>query len=194
MTGAAQFDFWVDRVEEISLHILDVVENSLSAGAKLVEIGLEKDLNRDRLVLEIADDGPGMSKENTGMAADPFYTTRTTRRVGLGLSLLRQAAEQTGGTFHLASDPGRGVRLKVEFGLSHWDRAPLGDMAGTLMSLIVGWPAVDYVYRQKCGENEFEVDTREIRRILDDVPLSDPAVMDFLRRSIREGLSELGAV
>ncbi|MBW1708308.1 MAG: ATP-binding protein [Deltaproteobacteria bacterium] len=179
---------------ELSLHILDVVENALNAGASLIEIELEKDTARDILRLKISDNGSGIPKEMLSRVTDPFYTTRTTRRVGLGLSLLSQAAEQTGGSFKIDSVHGSGTKLVAEFGLSHIDRAPLGDMLGTLMSLIVGRPEVDIMYTQKIGSNEFVLDTREIKDELEGVSLSNPEVIKFLRKNLQEGLAELGSI
>jgi hypothetical protein len=193
-------------LDEISLHILDVAENSLMAGADLVEIDLEQDAPADRLRLRIRDNGRGISPEDLARVTDPFFTTRTTRDVGLGLALLLQTAEQTGGAFAIDSTPGRGTDLSVEFGLSHIDRPPLGDMAGTLVNLIIGRPEVDFVYRQRVvngqgrGQSpsgdgpevsEFELDTREIKAALDGVPLSHPEVIDFLRDSVTAGLEDL---
>ncbi len=179
---------------ELSLHILDVVENSLAAGASLVVIELTKDQSADILRLTIEDDGRGMSAEELARAADPFFTTRTTRKVGLGLALLRQAAEMCGGAFSIDSTPGEGTRLSAEFRLSHVDRAPLGDLAGTLMSLIVGRPEVEFVYRQVTDGEKFVVDTREIKAVLDGAPLSSSQVVGFLRRYIEEGLAALGSI
>ncbi|MFH1092458.1 MAG: ATP-binding protein [Pseudomonadota bacterium] len=179
---------------ELSLHILDVVENGLAVGADLIEIGLEKDEIKDRLRLTLTDNGAGILAENLPRVTDPFFTTRTTRRVGLGLPLLQQAAERCEGRFCIDSTPGRGTRVEAEFRLSHLDRAPLGDMLGTLISLIVGQPEVDFVYRQQAGPNEFVLDTREIKAALDGVPLSNPEVINFLRENLQEGLAELGSV
>ncbi len=179
---------------EIALHILDIVENSLAAGADLVQISLDKDDGRNLLTISITDNGSGIPFEEQSRVTDPFFTSRTTRRVGLGLSLLRQAAEGCGGSFNLESAPGRGTRVTVTFILSHLDRAPLGDMQSTLISLIVGRPDVDFVYRQKTGAGESILDTREIKRTLEDVPLSHPEVVSFLRNSLTAVLGELGRV
>jgi hypothetical protein len=179
---------------ELSLHILDVVENSLAAAASLVEIGLVKDSRTDRLALSISDDGRGMGPEDAARAVDPFYTTRTTRRVGLGLPLLKQAAERCDGFLRLDSALGQGTRVEIEFRLSHLDRAPLGDLAGTLLSLVVGRPEVDFVYRQTVEEETFELDTREIKATLEGVPLSSPEVVAFLRDFIREGVAQVGPI
>jgi len=181
-------------VLELSLHILDVVENSLAAGADLIRIELEKDPEQDLLRIKIADNGSGLSAEALERATDPFFTTRTTRRVGLGFSLWREAAERCEGTFTINSTPGRGTEVTAEFRLSHIDRAPLGDLAGTLMTLIVGRPEVDFIYVQKVGDKEFILDTREVKEALDGSPLSSPEVIHFLRDNIEEALVELGRV
>jgi hypothetical protein len=179
---------------EISLHILDVVENGLAAGADLIEIDLEKDEDRDLLCIVISDNGKGMRPEEVSNVTNPFFTSRTTRRVGLGLPFLKMAAEQCDGYFNIESQIGRGTRVEVAFKLSHWDRAPLGDMAGTLLSLIVGRSDVDFIYRQKSKDDDFTLDTRDIKAAIEDIPLSDPDVLTFLRDNIREGLAELGGI
>lgn len=197
---------------ELSLHILDVVENALNASATLTRIGLFKDENRDTLKLTVSDNGSGMSDDVLRKVTDPFYTTRTTRRVGLGLSLLKETAERTDGYFQIESKLGEGTSLEVCFGLSHIDRAPLGDMLGTLMSLIVGREDVDFIYRQEVvlkkddtsgsdnSESDsseietFEIDTREIKEALDGVSFSTPDVINFLKENISDGLAQLGQV
>ena len=179
---------------EISLHILDIAENSLSAGASLVEIMLEKDDVRDRLTLTVRDNGPGLSPEDVARVTDPFYTTRTTRRVGLGLSLLKQTAEQSGGEFRIDSAPGAGATVRAEFALSHLDRPPLGNLTDTLMTLIVGRQDADFVYRQTNDGQVFELDTREVKAELDGVPLSNPDVLVFLRENIKSGVADLARI
>lgn len=171
------------------------------AGADLVHIDFEKDQAADRLRLRIRDNGRGIAPEDLGRVVDPFFTTRTTRNIGLGLALLWQTAEQTGGSFDIESRPGRGTDLRVEFGLGHIDRPPLGDMAGTIINLIIGRPEVDFVYRQRItedrgggGDDEFVLDTREIKAALDGVSLSHPEVIDFLRENVAAGLAGLGRI
>jgi hypothetical protein len=127
-------------MEDLSLHILDVVENSLAASASRIEIRIVEDTARDVLSLEIADNGKGMDAQAQGKALDPFFTTRTTRRVGLGLPLLAQAAQEAGGSIDVASEPGRGTTVKAEFRLSHPDLKPLGDVAETLRTILAGRP------------------------------------------------------
>ena len=139
-------------MRELSLHILDIVENSTRAGAQQVFITLAEDADKDTLTLEVKDDGRGMSTEIQGKVLDPFYTTKTVRRVGLGLPMLAQAAERTGGRLVLESHEGKGTHVNVTFGLSHIDRQPLGDMAGTMVSMIAGNTDVDFVYRHERGD------------------------------------------
>ena len=168
------------------MHVLDVAENSVAAGAKLVHITLEADAARDLLALTIEDDGKGMVPQVAAQVTDPFYTTRTTRRVGLGLPLLKMAAELTGGEMHLQSQPGKGTKVCARFGLSHIDRAPLGDMASTVGGLIQCSPQIDFVYTVRTPDGEFVADTRQLREILGDVPLSEPAVAQWVREYIDE--------
>lgn len=138
-------------MEDLSLHILDIVENSIAARAKRIEIKITEDVKEDMLTVEIADDGQGMDAETLKKAMDPFFTTRTTRRIGLGLSLLGQAARESGGGIQIESKLGKGTRVKATFGYSHIDRKPFGDMEATLKTLIVGNPEVDFIYEYKKG-------------------------------------------
>ena len=130
-------------MEDLSLHILDVVENCIAASASRIEILIVEETDRDLLSLEIRDNGKGMDAETRKKALDPFYTTRTTRRVGLGLPLLAQAAREGGGHFELDSEPGRGTTVRAVFQLSHPDRKPLGDIAATLETILTGRPELD---------------------------------------------------
>ena len=185
--------FWSRFLLELSHHILDIAENATRAGSKTVRITLTEDTHSDRLTLEVADDGRGMSAEERGRALDPFFTTKKVRRVGLGLPMLADAAQRTGGTFTLDSAPGRGTRLEASFGLCHLDRQPLGDVAASLVSLIAGNPDVDFVYRHRHDAAEYVLDTREIRQELDGVPMSHRDVLKLIRDNIVEGLEEIGS-
>lgn len=151
-------------MEDLSLHILDVVENALAASARAVEILIVEDAAQDRLSLEIRDDGTGMDEETRRRALDPFFTTRTTRRIGLGLPLLAQAAQASGGELELDSAPGRGTTVRAVFRLSHPDRKPLGDVASTLGAILAGRPELDvrFEYR-KDGEVIESLDSRAAR-------------------------------
>ena len=140
-------------MEDLSLHILDLVENSIEAGASKVEIKIREDTKADWLTIEIIDNGKGMTEEVLKQALNPFFTTKTVRRVGLGLSLFKDAAQEAGGDFDIQSRLGKGTRLKATFQLNHVDRKPMGDMIKTILTLIVGHPEIRYVYRyQKNGQ------------------------------------------
>ncbi|MDR1093080.1 MAG: ATP-binding protein, partial [Clostridiales bacterium] len=138
-------------MRELSLHILDIVQNSIGAGAKTVRIGVAADTARDCLTIIIADDGKGMTKEFAENVTDPFTTTRTTRKVGMGLALFKAAAEDSGGSLKIESELGKGTTVTAVFGLSSIDRVPLGDLAGTMITLIRGAPDVDYVLEYAGG-------------------------------------------
>jgi len=179
-------------VQDLSLHILDIVENSLAAGAGKVEIRIQEDLRADRMRVEIIDDGCGMEEHELKQALDPFFTTKTTRRVGLGLPLLAEACRLCNGELSLESCRGKGTRVTATFQNSHIDRKPLGEIADTLMTLIVGHPEVDLVYEHRKDGKFFSLDTREIKSDLGEVPLNAPQVVPALRDLIRSGLEELG--
>jgi hypothetical protein len=169
-------------MEDLSLHILDIVENSTMAGATLVVIDILEDAKKNVLQITIEDNGRGMDQEMLERVRDPFVTTRTTRSVGLGLSLLEQAAQETGGNMTVTSNTGQGTIVKVTFQTDHIDRKPLGDMGSTLTALIAGNPEVDFIYSDNLDNERMELDTRELRAELgDDVPMNDPAVLKFLR-------------
>ena len=136
-------------MQDLSLHILDIVENALAASATRISILIDEDTARDVLSLEIRDNGKGMDAEARARALDPFYTTRTTRRVGLGLPLLAQAARESGGTLEIASGPGQGTTIKAVFQRSHPDRKPLGDVAETLGTILSGRPELDLQFEYR---------------------------------------------
>jgi anti-sigma regulatory factor (Ser/Thr protein kinase) len=146
-------------MEDLSLHVLDIAENSIEANAHRVAIRVEERPSRDLLVLEITDDGRGMSPGLLSRALDPFVTTKRTKRIGLGLPLLAQAARATGGKVTLRSRPGRGTKVRATFRLSHIDLQPLGDMAETLTVLMVGHPDVHFRYTHKTDEGSYVFST-----------------------------------
>ncbi len=178
---------------ELSKHILDIAENSIRAGCRMVSITVIEDLTADTLTLEISDDGKGMSADELKKALDPFYTTKKVRRVGLGLPMLKLAAELTGGSFRLDSAQGRGTTVNVTFGHSHIDRQPLGDIGLTIISLIAGSPRVDFVYTHRKEGREYRLDTRSIRGELGDVPIEHVEVLLLIRDDIEQGARDLGA-
>lgn len=178
-------------MRELSLHILDVVQNSIEAGASLVEIKVEEDYREDLFIIEIADNGKGMDSKKLKNVTDPFVTSRLTREVGLGLPLLEEAARRCGGRLMLESTPGEGTRVKAVFQHDHLDRAPLGDITATLISLLATNEELDLVYRHLVNEAEFIFDSRKIREELGDVGLNDHQVLGWIKEYIKEGIDDL---
>lgn len=181
-------------MQDLSLHILDVAENGVAAGASLVGITVVEDLAKDLLKVEIRDNGRGMDMAFVARVLDPFTTTRTTRKVGLGLSLFQQAAQAAEGDLEIQSAPGIGTTVTVFMRHSHIDRKPMGNLAETIVTLIQGNPAVDFVFTHRRNGSEYLLDTREIRSELDEIPLDNPAVIGLIRDNLATGLREIGAV
>lgn len=178
-------------MKDISLHILDIAQNSVSAQAKNIVIDIHEDSGKDKLSILIQDDGRGMAPEIVQRVTDPFYTTRTTRKVGMGLSLFKQNAQQTGGDLTVESEPGKGTTIKTHFVLSHLDRPPLGDMPGVMMILVGGTTGIEWYYKHRVDDKEYVFDTREVKEALDGMEISEPSVMRYLKDMIRENLLEL---
>jgi len=175
------------------MHILDIAQNSIAAEARLIQIDVVEDAANEMMTISVIDDGKGMSEEVVQMVADPFVTSRTTRQVGLGIPLLTAAAERCGGGVEIISKQNVGTTVTAQFQLSHIDRAPLGNMAETLLVLVACNPDLDFVYNHVRGENSFRFDTREIRSELGSIPLSHPEVVTFIRDFVAEGERRLGA-
>jgi anti-sigma regulatory factor (Ser/Thr protein kinase) len=173
-------------MEDLSLHVLDIAENSIAAGARHVEIRVRESRREDRLSIEILDDGRGMSADMLQKATDPFFTTRSTRRVGLGLSLFEQAAKRAGGEFKMASCPGGGTKVTGVFQYSHVDRQPLGDMDQTLLALVVGNPQIEFTYLHQADDSEISFSTGEIKAQLGDIPINSPRGISAVRRSLEK--------
>jgi len=178
-------------LRELALHILDIAENSISAGASRIRIGVEENLHTDRLKIAIEDKGKGMDAETLAKVTDPFITSRTTRKVGLGIPFFKAAAESSEGHFKIQSQPGHGTTVTAEFKRSHIDRMPLGDLAGTLQTLIIGTPDVHWIFDYRINDEIFEFDDEPIKEVLDGVPLSDPGVIRYIRDTLRTGIDEL---
>ena len=178
-------------MKELSLHILDIVQNSVKAGATLITITVEENTASDVLRITIGDNGCGMDNDLLRRVRDPFTTTRTTRKVGMGIPLLEAAAVQCGGSLDIQSALGVGTTLTVWFQRSHIDRAPLGDMPATIGTLVSGSPELDFVYTHQFNGASFVFDTREIRGVLGEVSLGEPEVVSWIQEYIREKLSSL---
>jgi len=183
-------------MREIALHLLDIAENSAAADSRNISIEVHEDLYKDLLLASVTDDGRGMDAETVRNVQDPFYTTRTTRKVGLGIPLLKEAAEQAQGSFCLQSEPGKGTKVEAVFHYSSIDRMPLGDLSSTFLTALIFHPAIHwiFVYRvtdQACTSQEFVFDDAEIKSELGDLSLTEPEILTFVRGMIEEGIDAL---
>ena len=177
-------------MEELSLHLLDLIQNSVKAGASLIEIIITE--KAGLLTIELNDNGCGMSEEFLQRVESPFTTTRTTRKVGLGIPLFKQAALMAGGDFGIISRQGEGTRIKASFEINNIDRAPMGDLAGTILGQVLSTPVTpDYRLLYAVEDASFEFDTRESRRQLEGVPLDAPDVIAWMKDYLEEGIREL---
>lgn len=180
-------------MKDLALHILDILQNSVTAGATLVKLRIDEVPGKDEYLVKFMDNGKGMDTEMVQHVTDPFFTTRTTRKVGLGLPLLKQNAERTGGNMTIHSQPGKGTEVEVKFSFKHIDRLPTGDIAGTLALTVSSYPAIDFLYTHHTPEGTFAFDTKEIKETLGDLPISNPLVIAFMKDLIRDNLKEIKA-
>jgi hypothetical protein len=178
-------------LKELSLHILDIAENSVNAGATKIEILVVENLNKDELIINIKDNGKGMDPEKLKNIADPFITSRTTRKVGLGIPFLKAAAEACEGGLEITSERGIGTEVKVRFKLSHIDRMPLGDLQSTWLNLLVGYPNVNWVFVYSINDKTFTLNDQPIKEVLKEIPLSDPQVIGYLKNEIANGFESV---
>lgn len=178
-------------MRDISLHLMDIVQNSIVAGASMIEIRYEESTANHTVAIEIVDNGKGMAEEQLAQVVNPFFTTRTTRDIGLGVPLFQMSAEATGGSFAISSELGKGTKLRAFFHTDHIDMHPLGDTAGTIQLLITGNPEIDFSFVYQVDERAFRLSTTEMREILGDVPFSDPEITLWLGEFLEEGLGEL---
>jgi predicted metal-dependent phosphoesterase TrpH/anti-sigma regulatory factor (Ser/Thr protein kinase) len=174
-------------MEDLALHILDIARNGAEAGATRIDIRVDEDPAADTIRIVVADNGRGMDPATAARALDPFFTTRETRIVGLGLPLLRQAAEAAGGGLTVASSPGAGTRVEAVFGLRHLDRAPLGDLETTVLVLMASHPDIDLAWTHRRGGRDYSLATSDVRAALDGAPLASPAGLALLRTAVRRG-------
>jgi anti-sigma regulatory factor (Ser/Thr protein kinase) len=180
-------------MKDLALHILDILQNSVTAGATLIELEINEDPAKDTFSVKFTDNGRGMDAATVQKVTDPFFTTRTTRKVGLGLPLLKQNAEQSGGSLHIYSTPGNGTEVEAVFGYSNIDRLPTGDIAGTMALTVSSYPAIEFIYTHKTPDGTFKFDTQEIKETLEDVPINNPQVIAFMKDLIRENLEAIKA-
>lgn len=181
-------------MRELSLHILDIVQNSIAAEAKRIELTVTSDSELDLLNIRIKDNGRGMPPEMIEKIRSPFCTTRTTRKVGLGIPMLSAAAEMCEGGVKIDSQLGKGTEIEANFRLSHIDRMPFGDITGTILAIIAANPDVSVRYEQIVDGNRFYLDTEDVRRELGDVPIQAAPVLGWLKDYMNQGIEQIGAI
>ena len=178
-------------MDDLSLHILDVAENSINADAKNIEISVNEDIKNDKLIIEINDDGKGMDEEMAEAIKDPFVTSRTTRKVGLGIPLLKEAAEISGGSLEINSKKGVGTKVKAVFQYSNIDRKPLNKTEETIISLILLGKNTEIEFKYKKNEKEFEFSTKELKKELGVETLNDVTLLNQLKIILKNKLTEI---
>ena len=178
-------------MRELSLNVMDVAQNSVRAEASVVTITVTESDKDDRLSIEISDNGCGMTDEQVQQVIDPFFTTRTTRKVGLGVPLFKLSAEQTGGSFDIQSEKGVGTKTTASYVKSHVDMTPLGDINDTVKILIQCNPQIDFVFTHSTDLGSFTLDTRELREILGDVSLDTPDVLEWIKEFLEENTQNI---
>lgn len=176
-------------MKDLSMHIMDIVQNSVRAKAENVVLSIE--INEQWLCITVKDDGSGIDEETLERVSDPFYTSRTTRKVGMGIPLIKQNAELTDGQMTLKSELGVGTTLMAQFGRKHIDRPPIGDIASTAAMMITGNDGVNLKFEVKQGDDEFAISTNEVKEVMGDLDIRLPRVTSFLKEMIEENLKEL---
>ena len=178
-------------MNDLSMHILDIVQNSISAGATRVTLTVDEAPGADLLTIVIGDNGKGMTPEQVSRLSDPFFTSRTTRKVGMGIPLLMDSARQSGGDVRIESEPGKGTEVTAVFGYSNIDRPPLGDVANALMLLGSSNPALDFLFTYRYNGEEYLFDTVDVREILGDDALKDLTIIRNLEEMIKDNMREI---
>lgn len=178
-------------MNDLSLHLLDIARNSVRAKATEILIRFEEAPSQDCIGFLIRDNGCGMTPEQVQQATDPFFTTRTTRRFGMGLPLLRQSAEQAGGALELHSEPKKGTETRVRFRISHLDCPPIGRLANAVALIICGHPGCRIHFEYRYEDRIFRLDADELREALDGIPLEDPRVVRWTEELIQESTDAL---
>jgi anti-sigma regulatory factor (Ser/Thr protein kinase) len=177
-------------LRELSLHLLDIAENSIAADARTIRICVSEDTRKDLLKMSVKDDGKGMDAETAASVIDPFVTSRTTRKVGLGIPLLKEAAELCNGSLSIVSEKGKGTLLEVSFQRSHIDRMPLGDLATTILHLVVTNPGVHWIFEYTFDDRKFEFDDAPIKQELDGMSMTEPSVLSVIREMLETGVKD----
>lgn len=179
-------------MKEISLHVLDIIQNSIAADATLITVEVEIQHKKDWMRVAVTDNGRGMDEELLKRVESPFTTSRTTRKVGLGIPMFKAGAQAAGGAFELRSERGVGTFVQAEYRISHWDRPPLGNMAETIFTTVICNETINFIYEYTVDDDLFRFDTREIKAVLgNDVPLNMPDVAAWIKNVLTEGIDAL---
>ena len=178
-------------MKDLSMHIMDILQNSTRAGASEVTLEVLEDVAADTLTIRFIDNGCGMDAETVQKVINPFFTTRTTRKVGLGLPLLKQNTEQTGGSLDIQSEKGKGTTVTAVFGRSHLDRPPMGDLAGTIVLTASAYPDIRFIFHYHNGETDYVFDTVEVNEALDGISIQEPEVIQYLKEMIQENIGNV---
>jgi len=175
----------------ISMHILDIAQNSIRANATLIEINIQENKVKNYFKIVIKDNGEGMDTELLNHVTDPYTTTRTTRKVGMGIPLLKHSAEQANGYLKIYSEKGVGTSVQATFQYDHFDRPPLGDISGTIVLLVAANPDIDFKYIHQINKKIYAFNTIEVKQILGDLKINNPKIRSMLKEMINENLQEI---
>ncbi|WMJ75900.1 MULTISPECIES: ATP-binding protein [unclassified Sedimentibacter] len=181
-------------MKEISMHILDIVMNSIKAGATLIEINIYDSIKNNCLIITIKDNGIGMSSETAKLVTDPFFTTRTTRKVGLGIPMLKEACERCNGSMEINSEIGKGTVIKCCFERNNIDRAPLGNMGDTIMTIVNSLEECELIYNHKTDEGTFSLNTTEVREVLDGASIKSGKILLWVKEYVNENIKSISII
>lgn len=176
-------------MKDLSMHIMDILQNSTRAGATVIELDVDESPLKDKLTLTFKDNGCGMDEATLSKVLNPFFTTRTTRKVGLGLSLLKQNAEMTGGSLAIESKVNVGTTVTATFGYAHLDRPPMGDLAGTVVLTASAYPSIHFIFHYSSDQLDYVFDTDEVNEALEGVSIQDPEIIAYLKEMILENIT-----
>ncbi|XMB86870.1 ATP-binding protein [Mycoplasmatota bacterium WC44] len=178
-------------MNELSLHILDIAQNSITANASVIEIEVNEDIVNNELYIKISDDGIGMSSDVLENVRNPFYTSRTTRKVGLGISLFELSCIQSNGDFQLESQVNVGTKLTAKYEYNNIDRAPLGNIVDTIYLLSINESDVNIIYKHIYNQKQFVFNTNEIKEVLDGVSLKEYSIMKWMKEYLLNGIIDI---
>ena len=178
-------------MNDLSLHIIDIIQNSLSAGATFIGLTVDENLKEDKITIIIEDNGKGMTQEQVSKLTDPFFTSRTTRRVGMGIPLFKQSANQGGGDLMVHSKPGEGTIVTAWFQNSNIDMPPLGDVANAFILMLSANPEHYFVLKYIFNSQEYVFDSKEVKEVLGDIPFNDASIIRVLTEMIRDNIKDL---